>query len=391
VAKLGYWVDLDQVDLSEAKGSWVHALSVGAFEHPAYGKVDVSSSRLQRFADSVKNKVRGIDPSINYDHTDGEAAGWVKDSQIRDTGLWIFVEWTAKAAAQIKERAYRYFSSEFLDEWKDPKSQNVFTDVFIGGALTNRPFLKDLVPVNLSELVGNPAGPPEQGKEGEGMDPKKLREILKLSETATDDEVTAALTKLSESAGTGQPSTPPPPTPPAPPAPPAGTGDVDPKDVTTLLSELVDTSNNPAVKALGELVKTQQEELTRLHTANREAAVEKKLSELDDIAKDRDIAIPTSVHDQLKHILLNSPVKLGEMVFNSYVDTIKLGVVELGERGWQRRVHAGTPGQRFEELVGEQIKLSEGKMNYADAMERVAAQNPQLYTEYREESFAGRE
>jgi hypothetical protein len=392
VTGLGFWADLGQVGLSEANdksASWVHALSVGAFHHPQFGKVDVTMERITRFADNIRARARGIDPSINYDHiNEGEAAGWVTNAEVRSDGLWVFVEWTKAAAQKIKEKTYRYFSSEFVDEWQDPKSQTKFTDVFLGGALTNRPFLKDLVPVNLSELVGSPAVTPEPGKkEGEGMDPKKLREMLKLSENATDAEVETALAaKLAEPAPAA-----PTVTPPAAVTPPAETPkELEEVDVAKILSELVDTGNNPGIKALGELVRTQQQELARQAKILQEQAVDKQLQELDDLAKTRDIAIPPAVHDQLKYILMNSPKGLGETVFNAYADTIKLGVVEMGERGWQRKITTAAPGQQFEELCAEYMKLHEGT-GYADAMEAVSRSHPDLFTQYREESFAGRE
>jgi phage I-like protein len=381
VVALGFWAGMEDVSLSEGEtqASWVHALSVGPFHHPQFGKVDVNAERVQRFADNIKARARGIDPSINYDHiNEGDAAGWVKDAEARPDGLWIFVEWTKHAAQKIKDKTYRYFSSEFTDEWQDPKTQVKFKDVLIGGALTNRPFLKDLVPVNLSELVGDPVTP-EQKKEGEGMDPKKLRQLLKLSEDATDADVETTLTKLSEA-----PATPAPVVPPAPGSEPPA--EDDPNAVAKLMEQLVDTGNNPAIKALNELVKAQRNELIKLQEKQKEDRITQKLFELDELAKTRNIAIPASVHDQLRHILMKSPDSLGDMVFQNYADTIKSGVVELGERGWQRRVTTGSPRAQFEELCGEYQKLHEG-VGYADAMEAVARTHPDLFDQYRDESF----
>src|SRR5690606_123749 len=122
-------------DLPLQKGaSWVHALSLGTFEHPLHGTVTITPERVQRLADGVNNRVRGQDLDVDYDHKarTGEAAGWVRKAEARPDGLWLFVEWTKEALGKIKSRAYRYFSSEFVEKWKDPKSGTVHKDVLFG-------------------------------------------------------------------------------------------------------------------------------------------------------------------------------------------------------------------------------------------------------------------
>lgn len=62
------------------------------------------------------------DAVVDYDHqTDiavpkggtAAAAGWIKGWELRDDGIWAAVEWTAKAAEALRERAYRYLSPVF--------------------------------------------------------------------------------------------------------------------------------------------------------------------------------------------------------------------------------------------------------------------------------------
>lgn len=136
----------------DENSSWINGLRVATFNHPNYGKIEITPERLQKFAASVNEKVRGIDPDIDYDHkaTDGKAAGWVKEADVRDDQLWLKVDWTDAAAQAIKNREYRYFSPEYMDEWTD-QSEQKHEDVLVGGALTNRPFMKDLVPLNFDE------------------------------------------------------------------------------------------------------------------------------------------------------------------------------------------------------------------------------------------------
>src|SRR5690242_18134493 len=105
--KVGYWADLQGVQLNEQNQSWVHAARPNTYQHPVYGKLDFTFDRLRRLADSVKNKVRGVDIDIDYDHKQdiakgGKAAGWVRDADVRSDGLWLLVEWTEAAAKSIK-------------------------------------------------------------------------------------------------------------------------------------------------------------------------------------------------------------------------------------------------------------------------------------------------
>ncbi len=194
--RVGYLVPLDNISLADKDDgtatSWIHAMPVGEYEHPFYGKIAFTAERIERFAAGVMSKVRGIDISIDYSHDAlGEAAGWVTAADSRPGGLWLMVEWTKAAADRIRDKKYRYFSPEFADEWTDAKGKK-HKDVLIGGGLTNRPFLKDLLPVNLSEVLGK-----QEKEEVLSMSDEllsKVREQLELDEKATDKEVLEALT-----------------------------------------------------------------------------------------------------------------------------------------------------------------------------------------------------
>ena len=176
--KISYLIELNSINFSTdtsntnaAASSWIQAMPLGKYSHPVYGEINITPEKVARFADNVNRKVRGTDLDIDYDHKEygGEAAGWVKQAEPRADGLWILVEWTAKAWEAIKSKAYRYFSPEFDDEWSNPKTGEKYTDVLFGGGITNRPFLKDILPLNLSEkfseLEGEKNMTPEQIKE----------------------------------------------------------------------------------------------------------------------------------------------------------------------------------------------------------------------------------
>jgi phage I-like protein len=123
---------------------WVHLIPAGRFTG-----VDGRGPYSLKDVDAVlaTSAPAGIDPVIDYDHqTDlaavkgvggtAPAAGWVKEFEARADGIWGRVEWTARAAAAIAAREYRYISPVF----QHTKSGEVLKVLRAG--LTNNPNLQ---------------------------------------------------------------------------------------------------------------------------------------------------------------------------------------------------------------------------------------------------------
>ena len=120
---------------------------------------------------------RNIDMVIDYEHqtmtgTEAPAAGWIKELDPRDDGLWARVDWTQNAYDRIMNREYRYISPVIeLDEKRN------FTGL-LNVALTNYPAINNLDPLTLKK---------EALKENDRMK-GKLIEILGLgAETETPE------------------------------------------------------------------------------------------------------------------------------------------------------------------------------------------------------------
>lgn len=105
----------------------------------------------------------GADPYVDYDHQtqraeqNGQpapAAGWIKAFEIRDDGLWGRVDWTAKAAAMLTDKEFRYISPTF---WHGPDGTVLR---LAGAALTNTPNLQ--IPA-IAAQQPNPAPTPCTG------------------------------------------------------------------------------------------------------------------------------------------------------------------------------------------------------------------------------------
>lgn len=370
---------------------WVHALSIGEYDHPTHGKLVFTPERIRRFVDSVKSKVRGIDPDIDYDHKKDvakgmSAAGWVRDAEQRDNGLWLLVEWTKRAAQAIADKEYRYFSTEFVDEWTSPDG-NKFTDVVLGGGLTNRPFLKNLEPVNLSELTDT------DNKENT-MELAELARILGLPEDATEDAVKAKLselagsapldlTKLSitESDGTVVITHP----------------DVEGEVTHTLSSNDPDPSeqelaqlaeSNPIIAKMLSDNKRMQDDMNELKAQARLSEVTTQLSEL---GKDHKATLPPVVQQKLAPVLVRLPKQLSDEITESLKELVKVGIVSLGEKT------AGKPGNSGDDPVAkylseiERVKKDNDKLSTREAAAVVKRENPQLHFEYTDAVRMGQE
>jgi phage I-like protein len=90
---------------------------------------------------------RGTDLVIDYEHQtlsggQAPAAGWIKDLEVREDGLWAQVEWTGQAEEYLKRREYRYFSPVLR---LDPASRR--PQELMNVALTNIPAIQGLSPL----------------------------------------------------------------------------------------------------------------------------------------------------------------------------------------------------------------------------------------------------
>lgn len=167
-------------------GVWIHAAPIGSFTHPVYGKQVIDADRIEKFMANFEANVYGQELPINYEHFGMDpakgfkAAGWVSGMDRRDDGMWWKAKFTDEAITEIREGAWRYFSPEWFPKWTDRETATTYTDVPAGGALTNQPFYKNMVPLNFSELAAEVASLPatnevadwEHSEPGSGPTPR---------------------------------------------------------------------------------------------------------------------------------------------------------------------------------------------------------------------------
>lgn len=177
----------------------VQILRVGSFYDVRYGKFNITSDMLKKMKENYDNNVRRVQLAFDYNHeSDKEASGWFTGLELagHDTELWAQVEWTETGAKKLGFKEYRYASADFHPDYQDNETLEKFGPCLLGAGLTNRPVIKDLNPVILTE---------DYRKE-DVMDPKdqKIKDLeamvaeLKSKLDGSDVEMGAMKKKLGE-------------------------------------------------------------------------------------------------------------------------------------------------------------------------------------------------
>lgn len=114
-------------------------------------------SMFEQIIKNFEEKVLGVDIALDYGHdVYGKAAAWFQSLFIKEDGgkcsLWGGIKWVASGEECAKLGEYRYTSGDISKIWRDPESGVEYMNVLNGVALTNRPFVKQMSPVQLSEF-----------------------------------------------------------------------------------------------------------------------------------------------------------------------------------------------------------------------------------------------
>jgi hypothetical protein len=140
-------------DSGDKKSSWIQIFRKGEWKHPRYGKLKFTDEVFQGFIKNFNDRVRGVDIALDADHeSSGGALGWFRQLEQRGDGLWGLVEWTSRGLQLVADGIYRYTSGDFDFEWKSEETGKVYKNCLFGVAATNRPFIKNMSQINLSEF-----------------------------------------------------------------------------------------------------------------------------------------------------------------------------------------------------------------------------------------------
>ena len=138
----------------------IHVLPIGAWDHPFYGKIVITQSDIDEFvANFDRNLRKGVPITEGHEVMDEKpAVGWVTDLFSRGgDGLGAKIQWTEKGKELLSEKSYKYFSPEFYREYEDPETREIHRNVLVGGALTNKPYFKELdaIVISSENIISN--------------------------------------------------------------------------------------------------------------------------------------------------------------------------------------------------------------------------------------------
>lgn len=170
-------------DEDNLQGTVKNAIYTGNFKHHQ-GSFELKESHIDDMIENFEKGSNGIEPAINYNHEiHAKAAGWpvsmkkvTIEKQLSDgtktsqVGIDMKVKWTPAGAKAIRDKEFKHFSIEFAFEHVNSETREKFKNVVTGGALTNKPFLKNTAITAL-----------EQEEINEGGKNMSTKEELKLS------------------------------------------------------------------------------------------------------------------------------------------------------------------------------------------------------------------
>ncbi len=172
---------------------WVHLMPNGRFKG-VDGRGPFEVKDTQAIMQASRELAGQRQMVVDYDHSTDlvagrgspvPAAGWIVGLQTRDNGIWGLVEWTQQAADFIARREYRYLSPVFLYS-----ESTGAIGAIVRAALTNKPNFDQLTALASANEAAH------MGSWETQMDLAKLAAALGMPDTATFDEILAAVAAL---------------------------------------------------------------------------------------------------------------------------------------------------------------------------------------------------
>jgi len=181
----------------------IQLLRVGNFVHDGR-EIEVSNSDLKSMVKNFSDKIRGIDLMIDFSHnSEGEAAGWINNLALSDSGdqLWANVDWTPTGKKSLENKSFKYISADFSFNYKDNEKRNDHGPTLFGAGLTNRPVVKEMSPIVLSEGINQLSEVDKMNEEKkeekkEEIKLTEMNEALEENELSIEDQLQALKDEL---------------------------------------------------------------------------------------------------------------------------------------------------------------------------------------------------
>src|SRR5438552_1141489 len=106
------FVRLTEGSVATGQSSWVPVFPEGEFLHPDYGRLVFNDVTLSQYITNYTKRVRHIDPCVDIDHKNEQAAGWIVGMEHRPgVGLFAEVRWNSLGRQLLGDKQYRYTSA----------------------------------------------------------------------------------------------------------------------------------------------------------------------------------------------------------------------------------------------------------------------------------------
>lgn len=161
-------------NFSEAP-EWIPFLpKPGTYVSPRYGKIVITRERNQNFIKNFSAAVYQEKLPVDAEHelSLSGACGWIVGMRMNSDGsVDGQTEWTDRGRKLVEADRFKYISPAFFDRWVDPATEEKFSDVAYGAALTTRPFFKEK---SLRPLLASENGLSEGVTDGDEISFRKL-------------------------------------------------------------------------------------------------------------------------------------------------------------------------------------------------------------------------
>lgn len=164
-------------------------------------------------------------------------------------------------------------------------------------------------------------------------------------------------------------------------------------EATALAEALKLAEDNPAVKALSELVDAQGRQLAEQAKRLRDQDIAATVKTLQESFTKKGIALaPVALDDLTKALSESNSVVLSETIVKAFAGIADAKIVKLGENGHGRNAEADAsdPVVMFQAEV-KKLQAEDKALTFSEAAVRIAAHNPELFDAYRSVSYAGKE
>jgi len=146
----------DRISLADGKARSVETIT-RTFKYNSdhfYGELEINRKMMTEMMKNFKANTYGQEIYVNIAHHDWEgAAGKITRLFQQGNKLKAEIDWTEMGLDAIRNRGFRYFSAEFAENWEDPETEKRHGAVLLGAALTIRPRVKRLDPIDPEKLT----------------------------------------------------------------------------------------------------------------------------------------------------------------------------------------------------------------------------------------------